>query len=80
MTFGCQFGRYRYMRLSFRVLSVRGRFKRKINDVLKEMPNVFGIVDDILVSSYDKNGTDHGTNLGRILQISRGENLKFKKR
>ena len=30
-----------------------GMFQRKLDDISKELPNVFGIADDILIVGYD---------------------------
>ena len=42
-------------------------FQRKINKIFKDMPNVFGIVDDILVAEYEADGRDHDKTLQRVL-------------
>ena len=34
-------------------------FQRKIDEILKDVPNVFGITDDILVAGYEADGRDH---------------------
>ena len=31
----------------------------KIDKIFNDMPNVFGIVDNIMVIRYDKDGADH---------------------
>ena len=41
------------------------------------MPNVFGIVDDILVVGYDDNGRDHDETIQKVLQRCREVNLKL---
>ena len=33
-------------------------FQHKIDKIFNNMPNVFGIADDILVTGYNKNGAD----------------------
>ena len=33
-------------------------FQGKIDVIFKDLPNVFGIVDDILVVGYDSDGKD----------------------
>ena len=38
-------------------------FQHKIDEIFSDMPNVFGIMDDILVMGYDDNGADHGADL-----------------
>ena len=44
-------------------------FQHKINKILKKLPNVFGIVDDIVVVVYDTDGKDHDEMLQQVLQI-----------
>ena len=56
-TFAFQFCRYRY--LTFSADPAGGRFQRKIDEIFKELPNVFGIADDILVVGYNKDNTGH---------------------
>ena len=47
--------------------------------MFKNLPNVFGIDDDILVVGYDKGGKGHDDTLQRVLQVSRQVNLKLNK-
>ena len=54
-------------------------FQRKIDKIVKELPNVFGIADDILVVGYEADGKDHDELLQRVLQIYRQVNLKLNK-
>ena len=57
-TFSCQFLRFRYIRLPFSDV-----FKRKIDKIFKELPNVFGIAECIL----DVGCADYGTNHDRMI-------------
>ena len=61
--FMSKFGRYRYKRLLFGAAPVGGMFQRKIDKIFKDLPNVFGIVDDFLVVGYEANGQDHDDTL-----------------
>ena len=79
MIFTYQFGRYRYKRLPFGAALAGDVFQRKIDKILKEIPNVFSIADDILVVGYEANGKDHDETLQRVLKICRQVNLKLKK-
>ena len=38
-------------------------FQRKIDEIFKDLLNVFGIADDILVVGYDADGKDHDDTL-----------------
>ena len=58
-TFTCQFGRYRHKRLPFRAAPAGDMFQHNISEILKNLPNVFGIPDDILVVGYNTDGKGH---------------------
>ena len=52
-TFTCQFGRYRYKRLLFGAAPAGDMLQRKIDEIFKDLPNVFCIADDIFDVRYD---------------------------
>ena len=54
-------------------------FQCKIDEIFNDMPNVFGITDDILVIGYDKEGTDHNEAVYKVLRQSQDVNLKLNK-
>ena len=58
-TFACPFGRYRYKQLLFRAAPAGEMFQCKIDEIFNNMPNIFGIADNILLIGYNKDGTDH---------------------
>ena len=70
-----QSGRYRYARLPFGATQAGDMFKRKLDELFKELSNVFGIEDDIPVARYDKDDIDHDDLLRRVLKISRQESI-----
>ena len=78
-TFTCQLGRYRYKRLPFGAVPAEKMFQRKINEIFKDLPNVFGIADDILVVGYNVGGKDHADKLWRVLKICRQVNINLNK-
>ena len=47
-TFSCPFGRYWYRQLPFGALLAGDMFQLKRDGIFNDMPNVFGIADDIL--------------------------------
>ena len=55
----CQFGRYRFTLLQFRVVPAGNVFQQKIDEIFKGLPNVFGIANGILIVSYDAEGREH---------------------
>ena len=42
-------------------------FQIKIDEIFKDLPNIFGIADYILVVGYDGYGEDHDDTLQRVL-------------
>ena len=78
-TFACPFGRYRYKHLPFRAVLVGNMFQCKIDEFFNDMPNVFGIADDILVIGYDKDRTDHDEAVYNVLRQCQDGNLKLNK-
>ena len=53
ITFTCEFGRYRYARPPFVAAPGGDTFQCQIVVIFKELLNVFGMADDILIVSYD---------------------------
>ena len=51
----CQLSRYRFSRLLFRVTPAGDMLQQKIDKTFKNLPNVFGIADDISIVGYDNN-------------------------
>ena len=49
--------------------------RRNLND----MPNIFGIIDDILVIGYDEDGTDHDAAVHKVFRWCKEVNLKLNK-
>ena len=78
-TFACQFGRYRYKRLPFGAAPAGNMLHRKIHEILKDLPNVFGIADGFLVIWYNRGRKDQDDTLQRVLKICTQINLKGNK-
>ena len=68
--------RYRYKWLPFRAVPP-GSKGHDSNEIFKDIPNVFGIADDILVAGYEADGKDYDETVWRVLQRSRPVNLKL---
>ena len=67
-TFACPFGQYWYKQLPFGAAPVGDMFQYKIDEMFSDVPNVFGIADDILIIGYDKNGADQDAAIHKVLQ------------
>lgn len=68
-TFNTTFGRYRFLRLLFGIISAQDIFQRKINETYEELNGVAAIVDDILV--FGRTKEEHDENLRAILECTR---------
>ena len=77
--FSCQIGRYRYIGLSFGAAPTGDMFQRKIDEIFKDLLNVFDIADDILVVGYEADGKDHDKILRRVVKMCKQVNLKLNK-
>ena len=78
-TLSCQIGRYQYKYSSFGAVLAGDMFQCKIDIIFNNMPNIFGIADDILVIWYDKNGADHEETVYSVLKQCQDVNLKLNK-
>ena len=54
--FLCKVCKCKYARLPFRTILVGDM---NTGGIFKELPNAFGIADDIVIVGYDDDGTDH---------------------
>ena len=52
-------------------------FQRKIDEIFKDLPNEFSIVNDTLVAGYEADGKDHDEKVWWLLQRCRQVNLKL---
>ena len=53
--------------------------KKKIGQLFNDIPNVFGIADDILFAGFDADGRDHDASLQQMLWSCRQASLKMTK-
>ena len=54
---------FRYVRLPFGAAVAGHMFQRKVNEIFKELSNVFSIVYDILVADYNDDSTNNDKTL-----------------
>ena len=52
-------------------------FQKNIDKLFNDIPNVFGIADDILIAGFDADSRAHDTSLEQVLQRCRQANLKL---
>ena len=73
-----QNGGYRFTRQPFGVMSAGGMFQQKINKIFKDLPNLYGIADDIVIVEYKPDGRDHDRMLRQVMQICHQDNFTNK--
>ena len=78
-TFMHPFGRYWNKQLLFRAVPAGDMFQHKFDESFNNMPNIFGIADDILVIGYEKDGKDHDEAMYNVLRQCKEVNLKLNK-
>ena len=44
-------------------------FQWKVSGIFKDLLNIFGVADDILIVEYDTDGRDHDKTLKWVMQI-----------
>ena len=74
-TFNTPFGRYRFKRLPFGIVVSQDIFQRKLDDVYKNMPNVTGIADDIIV--FGSTEKEHDQAFVNMLEATRANNVSL---
>ena len=83
-TFWTPYGRYKYLRMPFRISSAPEEFQRRMHEVCQGLDGVAVIADDILVygcgDTEDEYMNDHDMNLKALLKRARESNLKLKRK
>ncbi|XP_056891952.1 uncharacterized protein K02A2.6-like isoform X1 [Takifugu flavidus] len=74
-TFNTVFGRYRFLRLPFGIISAQDEFQRRVDETYEGLQGVTAIVDDILI--FAKTKEEHDKNLHAMLQRSRERGVKL---
>ena len=67
-SFVCQFQRYIHKHLPSGAAPAGDMFQRKIDETFNDMPNIFGISDDILVAGHEADGRDNNETVQSVLQ------------
>ena len=62
-------GRNSYVQLPFGVAPVHDMFQKKIDELFRNMPNVFSIADYILIAGFDEQDRDHDVTLDKVLRV-----------
>ena len=54
-------------------------FQKKTDEIFSCMPNVFDIVDDVLIAGFNEQGKDHDVILEKVLWVCKQAKLKLNK-
>lgn len=74
-TFNTTFGRYRFLRLPFGIVSAQDEFQRRVDETYEGLRGVAGIVDDIVV--FGKTKEEHDRNLRAMLSRTRERGMRL---
>ena len=74
-TFNTPFGRFRFKRLPCGVALSQDIFQRKLDEIYKDIPNVTGIADDIVVSG--ETPEEHDKAFLKMLEATRKNNVSL---
>ena len=74
-TFNTPFGRYRFKRMPFGLVSAQDEFQRLIDEALGDLDGVFSLIDDILITG--RTIEEHDANLRAVLERCKKINLKL---
>ena len=59
---------YWYIRLPIGAALAGSMFQKKIDKLFSDIPNVFGIADDILIAGFGADGRVHHMRLEQVMQ------------
>jgi len=73
--FNTPFGRYRFKRLPFGIVSASEVFQKAVSEMIEDIEGAVSIIDDILI--WGKDMKEHDERLKRVLDRVRENNLKL---
>ena len=76
-TFSTIYGRYRFLRMPFGLLSAQDEFQRRMEEAFEGLEGVAIIIDDILV--YGANQEEHDERLQAVMERALEKGVKFNK-
>jgi transposase InsO family protein len=74
-TFNTPFGRYRFRRLPFGLISAQDEFQRKMDETFEGLPGVVPLVDDVII--WGKTREEHDMHLRAALDRASERNLRL---
>ncbi|KAK2727383.1 hypothetical protein QYM36_008018 [Artemia franciscana] len=76
-TFNTIFGRYRFKRMPFGIISAQDEFQRRMKEALEGLDGFAVIIDDLLV--FGSTLEEHNKRLVAVLERARAKGIKFSK-
>jgi hypothetical protein len=76
-TFATPFGRYKFNRLPFGIVSAPEIFQKEFKEIFKDTPGQVSYIDDLLI--YGKTQEEHDRNLKRVLERAKRADIKLNK-
>ena len=74
-TFNTHLGRYRFLRVPFRLKMSQDIFQMQMDDIVAQCPRVLAIHDDVF--TYGKDDRDHDANIINLFNVAQKEGLVF---
>ena len=76
-TFSTIYGRYRFKRMPFGIISAQDEFQRRMEDAFEGLEGFFIIIDDMIV--YGATQEEHDERLAAILEHALAKGIRFNK-
>ena len=74
-TFNSPFGRYRFKRLPFGIISAQDLFQQKMDELFEDMPGVTPLIDDVIIHGTTRE--EHDYNLKSALERASKNKLRL---
>ena len=74
-TFNTPYGRWKFLRMPFGIISAQDEFLRKMDEIYENLPGTVVLCDDILV--YGKTRQEHDQNLRAVLRRSLDKGIRL---
>ena len=75
----CPFWLVKIHKIAIQSSTRRRQVSQKIGYLFVNIPNIFGIADDILIADFDGKHKDHDYTFDKVLQICRQASMKLNK-
>ena len=77
MTFGTQFGWYRYLRMPMGASLSSDIYQYKVDGYLEGINQCIAIADDIIIYGFDNDGMDHDKTVRQVMEKAKEVGIRF---